>query len=181
MTDSRRTERREVRSSDPSLSPEANRILTEELRQATGKETAEVPAGRPHAERERHAGRSSLAVVLADNRILLGGMLLAGIVFGLVLALTTGTWWLLPLAVVLDLVGMLGVAVIVLKLTTEVEHVDPSAAVELEQEGVSDPDRVFTELVEEFAEERPAGDDAASAAEQRDQGTPSRRSRPVGP
>jgi hypothetical protein len=54
------TEVREVVSDDPSLSPEANRILTEEAREAVGADRVRVPRDKPHAERERHGDRSSI-------------------------------------------------------------------------------------------------------------------------
>ncbi len=38
---------REVRSDDPSLSPEANRLLTRELRAAVGADWVRVPTGTP--------------------------------------------------------------------------------------------------------------------------------------
>jgi hypothetical protein len=184
-------ERREVRAADPSLSPEANRVLTEELREAVGDDAVTVPADRPHAERERHGGRPGLAVLLAENRLVVASMLLGALVIGAVVALATGSWWFLVLALGLDLVGVVTVAAIVLAMTTQTEHLSPSAAAQLEDEGVSDPDRVFSDLVEEFApgdrggDERttPAHEDPAQAtAEQRSSGTPSHdRSRPVGP
>ncbi|MFL5818152.1 MAG: hypothetical protein ACJ76L_11205 [Conexibacter sp.] len=184
-------ERREVRSSDPSLSPEANRALTEELRQAVGREEVEVPAERSHAERERHGGRSGLAVTLADNRLPVTLGLFGTLVIGAVISLATGSWWFLLLALGLDVLGVIVVAAVALAMTTETEHLSPSAAARLEDEGVTDPDRVFSDLVEEFApggrrgdeRETPAHEDAAqAAAEQRSAVTPSQEgSRPVGP
>ena len=184
-------ERREVRSSDPSLSPEANRVLTQELRQAVGREEVVVPAGRPHAERERHGGRPAVAVLLAEHRLVVALMLLGALVVGAIVSLASGSWWFLLLALGLDVLGLIVVTAIVLAMTTETEHLSPAAAARLEDEGVSDPDRVFSDLVEGFApgdregDERqtPAQEDPAQAtAEQRSSVTPSEEgSRPVGP
>lgn len=178
MSERERRERREVRSADPSLSPEANRILTDELREVTGSDTVEVPADRARVAGVSHGGRSRLFVGVSDNRVLFGSLFFAALVIGAVLAVTTGSWWLLPLAVGLDLLGTVVVATMMIGLTTEVEHVAPTAAVRLQDEGVEDPDKLFTELVEEFA---PEDEQAQDEAEQRRKVTPSRRSRAVGP
>jgi len=177
MSDERR-ERREVRAEDPSLSPEANRLLTDELREVTGRDAVEVPADRPHTERGEHGGSPSLLVFLSDNRIAVAMGFFVALAIGAVLGATTGSWWLTGLAVVIDLVGTLVVATVVLRMTGETEHLSPTASVRLEKEGVEDPDRLFSDLVEEFA---PGDDEAAEHARQRDAVTPSRRSRPVGP
>lgn len=171
-------ERREVRSADPSLSPAANRILTDELREVIGEETTEVPRDRARTTTVSHGGRSRLWVAVTDNRVLFASVGLAGVVIGAVLAMTTGSWWFLPLAVGLDVLGVVVVATMLIGLTTEVEHVAPSAAVRLQEEGVEDPDRVFSDLVEEFA---PVDEEAAEEAEQRREVTPSRRSEEIGP
>ncbi|HST42801.1 MAG TPA: hypothetical protein VLK58_24980 [Conexibacter sp.] len=178
MGERQQREPRDVRSADPSLSPEANRILTDELREVIGSDTAEVPVGRARVAGASHGGRSRLFIGVSDNRVLFGSLFFVALVIGAVLAITTGSWWLLPLAVGLDLLGTVVVATLVLGLTTEVEHVDPSSAVRLQEEGVEDPDRLFSELVEEFA---PEDEQARDEAEQRRRVTPSRRSRPVGP
>lgn len=173
-----RRERREVRAADPSLSPEANRLLTDELREVTGSDAVEVPADRPRAERAAHGGRPSLLVTIADNRIPFASGFFAALVIGAVLAATTGSWWLMALAVAVDLVGTFAVAAVILRLTGETEHLAPAAAARLEDEGVEDPDRLFSDLVEEFA---PGDEEADEHARQRDAVTPSRRSRPIGP
>lgn len=178
MSERQQRERRDVRSADPSLSPAANRILTDELREVVGSDTAEVPAGRARVAGASHGGRSRLFVGISDNRVLFGSLFFAALVIGAVLAVTTGSWWLLPLAVGVDLLGTVVVATLLIGLTTEVEHVDPRSAALLEEEGVEDPDKLFTELVEEFSPEDEA---ARDEAEQRRKVTPSRRSRAVGP
>jgi hypothetical protein len=184
-------ERREVRAADTSLSPEANRVLTDELRQVVGSDAVEVPGRRPHVERERHGGRTGVAVLLAENRLVVAMTLLAALVVGAIVSLATGSWWFLPLALGFHALGTIVVLMVVLAMTTETEHLSPSAAARLEDEGVSDPDRVFNDLVEEFAPADRRGDERATAAhddpaqaaaEQRSSVTPSQEpSRPVGP
>jgi hypothetical protein len=184
-------ERREVRAHDPSLSPDANRILTEELRAAIGRDVVEVPVERPHVERERHGGHSGFAVGLSDNRLAIGMTFLAALVVGAILSLVTGSWWFLALALGVHALGTLAIVALVLGMTTEVEHLSPSAYARLQEEGVEDPDALFSALVEEYApagrrgdtrETAPQEDAAQAAAEQRSAVTPSQDpSRPTGP
>jgi hypothetical protein len=184
-------ERREVRSRDPSLSPEANRILTEELRAAVGRDEVEVPRERRHAGRERHGGRSSFSVELSQNRLVIAMTVFAALVVGAILSLATGSWWFLLLALGVHALGTLAMVAIVLSMTTQTEHVSPGAAARLQDEGVEDPDALLSDLVEEFAPGERRGDERAtsphdepaqSTAEQRSSVTPSQDpSRPVGP
>lgn len=180
-----------MRVQDPSLSPEANRVLTRELRAVVGDDAVEVPRGRPHVERERHGGRSGFAVALSQNRLVIAMTLLAALVVGAIVSLATGSWWLLLLALGVHALGTLVVVAIVLKMTTQTEHVSPTAAAALQEEGVGDPDAVFSDLVEEYAPADRRGDEQATSpredpaqasAEQRSSVTPSQEgSKPVGP
>ena len=184
-------ERREVRAQDPSLSPEGNRILTDELRAAVGRDAVEVPRARPHLERERHGGRSRFAVALSQNRLVLAMTLLAALVIGAIVSLTTGSWWFLLLALGVHALGTIAVLTLVLAMTTQTEHMSPGAAAALQDEGVEDPDALLSDLVEEYAPADRRGDDQAtpphedqaqSTAEQRSSVTPSQEgSKPVGP
>jgi hypothetical protein len=195
-----RTVRREVRSADPSLSPEANRLLTKELREVVGAEEIEVPAGTPAHHETDHGGRSTFAGTLAVNRVLIVVSLAALIVVGVIVSLVTGSWWALVVACAVHATGTLLIAAFAIHMTTRVEHVDPTTAARLEAEGVTDPDRVLSELTEEFAGAQQAGgaaevvstghndnladpdaEPARAALEQRTVITPSaRRSSPAG-
>lgn len=180
-----------MRAQDPSLSPEANRVLTEELRAAVGRDAVEVPRGRPHLERERHGGRSAFAVALSQNRLAIAMTLLAALVIGAIVSLATGSWWFLLLALGVHALGTLAIVTLVLAMTTQTEHMSPGASAALQDEGVEDPDGLLSDLVEEYAPGDRRGDeqatspqeDAAQAsAEQRSSVTPSQEgSRPVGP
>jgi hypothetical protein len=184
-------ERREVRAQDPSLSPEANRVLTQELREAVGRDEVDVPRGRPQLEHERHGGRSEIAVALSQNRLAIGMTLLAALVFGAIVSLSTGSWWFLLLALGVHALGTLVVLAIVLAMTTQTEHMSPGASARLQDEGVEDPDALLSDLVEEYAPADRRGDEQATSpqedpaqasAEQRSSVTPSQEgSRPVGP
>jgi hypothetical protein len=152
------TERRAVRSEDPSLSPEANRLLTEELRDAVGRDTVEVPVGTPRRATERRGGgHSPVVATISSHRQLFVVSLLAALVVGAIVAFTTGAWWAVVVALGLHALGTMLTATAAVQLTTEVEHVAPETAARLEEEGVADPDRVLTELVEDFAAAEHAG------------------------
>jgi hypothetical protein len=163
------TVKREVRVSDPSLSAEANRLLTEELRRAVGADVAEVEVDAPRVERDPHGRRSGLLVGLAANRLAVAMTLLVALVVGAVVSLATGSWWLLALALGAHALGTLVILGVVLQMTTEFEHLSPDVAARLEDEGVPDPDALFSALVAEFG----SGEHATAL-------TPSHRSRPIG-
>jgi len=195
-----KTVRRAVRSDDPSLTPEANRLLTDELREIVGADEVEVPAETPDERDAPHAGRSTILGVIQANKVLFTITLLALLVVGVILSLVTGSWWALVAAAAVHAAGTLLVTTIALRMTSEVEHVDPATSARLQEEGVADPDRVVTELASEFAGEReaqgaaeivstghndnladPLAEPARATAEQRTVMTPSaRRSRPAG-
>jgi hypothetical protein len=150
-----RRERREVRSADPSLSREANQILTEELREVIGSDAVDVPVDRAHIESDEHGGKPRLLVTVLDNRVMFGSFFFIAIVVGLVIAVSTGSYWFVALAIAIDMIGTFIVAGVIIGLTGEPEHVSPSAAARLEDEGVEDPDRLFSSLVAEFSPEDP--------------------------
>jgi hypothetical protein len=144
-------ERREVRSEDPSLSPETNRRLTSELRDAVGDAGAEIPRRRPGSERTPHATQSALGATLSANRsaILIAALVL--LVIGAIVWVTTGSWWVMAGAVVLDLVAAGVFVATAMSMTTSVEHASPELSARLQEEGVGDPDAMMTELVQSYA------------------------------
>ena len=148
---------RTVRSADPSLSPEANELLTEELREALGSDRVETSGEwdsqqRPHA--AIHAG-GGVPAALSANRLalgLIGGVLL---VTGAIVAVATGSIWALIAALGVHAVVTVVVIAWFLRTTMVVEHMDPAKAAALEQEGVADPDLLLTMLAEDYrGEER---------------------------
>jgi fatty acid desaturase len=151
------TERRFVRSEDPELTPEANRLLTDELREVVGRDEVEVPRDTPRRAQEAHATHSPLVATLVSNRPLIIVTLLAALVVGGIVSIATGWYVAVLLAVGLHALATLVVAAGAIQLTTQVEHVAPETAARLEQEGVADPDRVLSQLVEDFAGATQAG------------------------
>lgn len=146
--------RRADRPDDPALSPEASRLLTDELRAAVGDASAELPADAAARRRDPHGGRAPLVATLLANRVLVAISFAILIVVGVIASLATGSWWLLAVAAGVHAVGTLAVAAFAIGLTTQVEHVDPGTAARLEAEGVADPDRVLAELAREHAGDR---------------------------
>jgi hypothetical protein len=154
------TERRFVRSDDPNLSAEANAALTEELQRAIGAEQVSMPAEAPDPATVERAGHATSAATVASMRPLFIVTLLAALTVGAVIALSTGSWWALVLALGVHAVGTMVVASGAIQLTTQIEHASPQTTARLEEEGVADPDRVLSDLVEEYtgpAESSPAG------------------------
>ncbi|MCW2992916.1 MAG: hypothetical protein JWQ18_411 [Conexibacter sp.] len=150
MPDVPRTERRSVRSADPSLSPEANRLLTDELRAIVGSDEVEVPVDRADPAHATHGVHSPWVANIIDAR--LGPVFtgLAAICVAAVVALTWSSWVILVLALAILVAATLLALRSLLSLTDEVEHPDPETAALLEAEGVGDPDRVLEDLVHEF-------------------------------
>jgi hypothetical protein len=91
------------------------------------------------------------------NRLLLTTSLLAFVLVGVVASIALGDWWALGAALAVHAVGTAVVVALTLRLTRETEHVSPTLAARLEEEGVGDPDVFFTELVDEFSGRRPGG------------------------
>jgi hypothetical protein len=186
------TRQREVRSSDPSLSPETNRRLTAELRDAVGDDAVEVPTGRADHRDEAHGTHSVPGAAAGHNRATIMIAALVLLVVGAVVWVTTGSWWVMVVAVVVDLIGVAVLVATTIGMTTSVEHPSAGLAARMEEEGVADPDRLMTELVDDFAdddEERgnrrtvtPREDESEATAEQRTAITPTDQpSRPAGP
>jgi len=153
--DEQQQEERFVRSADPSLTPEANRLLTEELREVVGRDRVRVPAGAPRREDDAH-GRfpPPLANLVSSRQIILVTLLVA-LVVGAIATLVTGSWWGLVAALGVHALGTLAAAAGAFQLARQQEHVSPNLAAKLEEEGVADPDAVLTELADEYGRGAP--------------------------
>jgi hypothetical protein len=144
------TEARFVRSDDPQLSAEANAALTEETRRAVGADRVRMAAGSADpASRSRAGGSAAKATAVALRPVFII-TLLAGLTTGAIVSLATGSWWALIAAAAVHAIGTIVVASGAIQLTTETEHASPQTTALLEGEGVADPDRVLSDLVEEY-------------------------------
>jgi hypothetical protein len=160
QNDQQQTERRFVRSDDPNLSAEANAALTEELQQAVGAQSVSMPADAPDPATAERAGDSAAKATAVSMRPLFIVTLLVALTVGAIIALSTGSWWVLVGALGVHALGTMVVASGAIQLTTQIEHASPETTARLEEEGVADPDRVLSDLVEEYtgrAESSPAG------------------------
>jgi hypothetical protein len=191
----------------PRHDPETDRLLERELREAVGDDAAAQAMERADEVRATHAvpgtpaargeppERGTLTSWVTSHGPLLAVSFAAFVVIGAILTLATGSWWAFVAALAVHAAGTLIVATTALRLTTETEHVSSELAARLEDEGVQDPDRAFTELasggggagdvVREGRNERtarPDDDPAGAAREQRTAFTPgSEPTEPTGP
>jgi hypothetical protein len=160
--DDRKLVEREVKVEDPQLSPEAERLLTTEVREAVGQDRVRVPADRADSiGRVRDAGRPSLSAALSSHRLVISITFFVLLIVGVVVALATDSWWAVVAACAVHAIGTLVVVTLALRLTTEVEHVAPETAARLEEESVADPDGVVSDLAEQYT----SGDEARGPAE----------------
>lgn len=150
MPEERRTEIRQVRSEDPSLSDEANRLLTGELQDVVGADHVRVRADTTNHQADRHATHTSFVATLVGLRLgLVIGIGVAVVVAALLAVYTESVLVLIAALIVLGLTTVV-VVFAATRLAGETEHVDPSTAARLEEEGVGDPDRVLTDLAQNF-------------------------------
>ena len=188
-------EERAVRVEEGQLSDETNARLTEDAREVVGAERVAVPTDRArpsHGEVVTH--RPALPGPLPGN-FLIGQIVAALVVVGAVAALAVGVhhWWALVLAiVVLVVMGYLVLATI-MRMTSNPERPSPSTVAAMEEEGVADPEELFSDIVGEFTPDTGAvgenrrtvaveDDPTAAAAEHRTAVTPSGGpSQPTGP
>lgn len=141
---------RDVRSDDPSLSSEANERLTAELRDIVGATAVDVPTGRIDPAHDRHARHGPIASQLIADRLVHGTAALVLIAVLAIVGLATDTVVALIAALAVLLVALVGAVWLVFDLTAEREHPSPELAALLEDEGVGDPDRLLTDLADEF-------------------------------
>jgi hypothetical protein len=157
MSAERRFVERDVRVDDPELSPEANEVLTRELQEAVGEDRVTVPAERAdELGRLGQRTRPTFAAVLGANRVLIAITFAVLVIVGAIVGLASGSWWAVVAAAAVHALGTLAIISMTLRLSTEVEHMAPDASARLEEEGVPDPDRALSDLVEQFSEERQA-------------------------
>jgi hypothetical protein len=149
------TEHRIVISEDPGLSPRANALLTEQLREVIGSDRVDVPVGTTHHAAERHPKRPWFVGTLIQAQIGVAVMAFSLLVTGAILTLITGSVWALVGALVLHGIGTFIVFSATLRTMGENEHLSPELAARLGAEGVADPDRVFEDLLEEFTGVKP--------------------------
>jgi hypothetical protein len=178
-------QRREVRVDQPELSPQTNARLTAELREVVGDDHVDVPADRARASRGDASPRPGhrLTAELQPNRFIMAMIGGSFVVIAAIVALAIGSWWILVGALVVLAVVTAAVIATVLRMMGNRERPSATTVAALEEDGVGDPERHFSELVAEFTPDPEAAgehrstaveDDPASAgAEQENAITPS--------
>ena len=115
MTENRKFVRDDVRVDDPDLSPEANRLPTAELQEALGTEQTGIPAEEAaDSHRLPEGERRSLRSLLGTNRLLVTVALVPVLVIGVIISLSTDSWWAAVAVCVVHAVGTLIVGSVVL-------------------------------------------------------------------
>ena len=159
-------ERRDVVVHEPALSDDANAALTHDLLEVVGRSSVRVPADRRYANlgEGEDAHRSPGRAIFTESRFILGQVAAVLVVVGTIVALVTDAWWLLPVSVVVLGSGTAFVVWLVFSMTAAKERPSPSTVAMLEEEGVAHPERLFSDIVEEFTGNNAEDDDRAIGA-----------------
>jgi Flp pilus assembly protein TadB len=158
---------------------EARDALRGELSDVVGEEAAARAERKGALDQAIDGDRpKSVTGAFKEARPLIAISFFTALIVGAVIALITGSWWFLLVALVLHAVGTVVVVSTALRLASQVESTDPRTAAALEARGVSDPDAALNHAVEVAAEDSDGGE-AQRVSEERTDVTPSPRSRSV--
>jgi hypothetical protein len=127
---------------------EARDMLRGELREVVGDEAAERAERRGALDEAVEGKPKTVAGAFNESRELIAITLFVAIVVGAVIALITGAWWVIFIALALHAIGTLVVVGTAFTLATRGESPDPRTAAALEARGVSDPDAALEHAVE---------------------------------
>jgi hypothetical protein len=173
-------EERTVEVDDPSLSPEANALMTRAVREIIGADSVRVPADRPHPSRGERPRGNPFERVTATMAMALG-MVAVGACVGLIVSMTDHRWWTTGIAFLVLVVALAAVTLTIVGLASTTAYADPNTAAALSELGVSDFEPRLSEIVREFtpvddSEDRTVSVEdhpAAAEAEQQEAVTPS--------
>lgn len=121
----------------------------------------------------------TVSSVLSQSRNLLVISFFVALVVGAVIALITGAWWFLVVALAIHAIGTVFVVGSALSMATQAESPDPRTAAALQARGVTNPDAALNQAVDAAAEESDS-EEAAETQRQRTEVTPSPRSHTTG-
>jgi hypothetical protein len=144
---------------------EARDMLRGELREVVGEEAADR-AERKGALDEAIGGGSpkTVAGVLSESRGIVAITFFVALIVGALIALITGAWWFIIVALVLHGIGTLVVVGTAFSLATRGESPDPRTAAALEARGVRDPDAALSQAVETATDGRVGRDGGETTA-----------------
>jgi hypothetical protein len=146
-------EAREVKADDPNLSADLNARLTAELREVIGADSVVVPRDRAHfSEGEGRDGHGILGYITMHRLQLVRATAIV-LTFGLIVALATNMWWLLPVAAGVHALGTMTIVLTTTRLLTISEHPSPELAAALSEAGIRSTEEFFSGMADEF---RPA-------------------------
>jgi hypothetical protein len=168
-------EERAVEVNLPTLSADANHRLTTELREVIGADTVRVPADRARPSQGERPKAGPMEKMTSWIVVSIG-MVAVGVCVGLIILTALGGHWILTaLTFVVLLVALFVVTSSIIALASVTEYPDPGLVALLAEQGISDPEVRFSEIVKEFipeveeGEERPTDvldDPARAIAEQ---------------
>jgi len=153
-------------------------MLRGELADAVGEEAAEradrkgaidqaIDADSPH----------TILGVFNESRALIAITFMVALIVGAVIALVTGAWWFVLVALVLHAIGTVIVVGTAFSLASQAEHPDPRTVVALEERGVANPDAALNQAVAAAAEDEDGdGSEAERVRDESREITPSRDS-----
>jgi hypothetical protein len=162
------SEERAVEANLPTLTADANHRLTAALRDVIGADTVSVPADRPRPSQGDRPHTSPLQRMTTVKAIGLGLVaVVVGVAFVVVTALSHD-WVLTGVAFVVLLGSLLVVTTAIIELASVAEYPDPGIVALLAEQGISDPEVRFSEMVKEFSPETSGNEEQQTPSDQKD-------------
>lgn len=159
-------EERNVEVNLPMVSAHVNQRLTEEVHEIIGATRVTVPADRAHPSQGERP-RGSAMQRMTSWKAASVGMVAVAVCIGLIVVTALGGNWILTAAaVVVLMLSLLVVTNSIIALASTTEYPDPSLLALLAEQGISDAESRFSEIVMEFTPE--TGDDEERPTDVRD-------------
>ena len=150
MADNAALEERKVEVNDPSLSPEANALMTRAVRDIIGLDVVEVPANRPRPSLGERP-RGNLFTRATPTTAMTVGMIAVGAGVGMIVSMIDHRWWTTGVAFLVLLVALGFVTMTIIGLASTTSYSDPNTAAALSELGVLDAEPRLSEIVREFS------------------------------
>lgn len=145
----------------PHLSESTNAMITTDLREVIGSSEVDVPTDRrrPSVGDDVPHHRALPLPVPLPNNFVIGQVGAVFVVVGAIWALTVGVhrWWALALAVLILVAMLYFVVAMIMHMVSNPERPSETTVAAMEQEGISDPETLFSDIVFEFTPEDDGG------------------------